>query len=162
MRNVEAPPPSPLLLPLPTRRGLKYSRMHKDVKYGRMNQLVLLRSERVRRRVWQYPRGGILRGLAPRGFMGHFVYARTGQGCLPPRPSHIHACTRWQRRPHGQWSSSSTSSRGLRETITADLMTRLFARLDRINTSGSPLGNPISPNSIRKRRFLEERRRIQT
>lgn len=65
------------------RRGeaWKYSRMHKDVKYGRMNQLVFLRSERVRRRVWQYPRGGILRGLAPQGFMGHFVYAQTGQGC---------------------------------------------------------------------------------
>lgn len=65
----------------PARRGLKYSRMHKDVKYGRMNQLVFLRSERVHRRVWQYPRGGILRGLAPPGFMGHFVYAQTGQGC---------------------------------------------------------------------------------
>lgn len=65
----------------PARRGLKYSRMHKDVKYGRMNQLVFLRSERVRRRVWQYPRGGILRGLAPPGFMAHFVYAQTGQGC---------------------------------------------------------------------------------
>lgn len=71
---------------------LKYSRMHKDVKYGRMNQLVLLRSERVRRRVWQYPRGGILRGLAPRGFMGHFVYARTGQGC-PVVHTREHACT---------------------------------------------------------------------
>lgn len=81
-------PPSPRVLfhslclsSWPARRGLKYSRMHKDVKYGRMNQLVFLRSERVRRRVWQYPRGGILRGLAPPGFMAHFVYAQTGQGC---------------------------------------------------------------------------------
>lgn len=144
--------------------------MHKDVKYGRMNQLVLLRSERVRRRVWQYPRGGILRGLAPRGFMGHFVYARTGQGCLPLplHPSHIHACTRWRMRLHGQWSSSSSSSSGEREAsakpLAADLMTRLFAGLDRINTSPgfAGLGHPIPLTRLGNDGFLGRRRWIRT
>lgn len=94
MRNFSRPMLKPrlpfLTSPFAGRVLQKYSRMHKDVKYGRMNQLVLLRSESEASRgkgLTIFSRGGILRGLAPRGFMGHFVYARTGQGCPVVAPS---------------------------------------------------------------------------
>lgn len=90
-------------------------------------------------------------------------------GARLPRPAHTreHACTSAGNGPRGRsrrcrrhhlWDVSRRPGAGLRENHREDLMTRLFARLDRINTSVSlTVRESYCPNLIRKRHFSEDR-----